>query len=212
MFGHNNVYNILRIRIFMQNTEGVIRSKERILSSMKIRGPSLPVQVSKDIEMAPLFASAFLSELKAEGKLKISDMKVGSSPLYYLAGQEVMLENFSKYLNNREKEAYDLLREKKILDDEEQEPVVRVALRAIKDFALPVRARVSGEVKTFWKYFSVEDSEVSKLIGGLAKSIAKPNVARPPAQPKVEDVKSKVERKVVESDFSKVVKDYLRGN
>ena len=80
----------------------LINQKDKLLSTLRIRGPSLPVQIAKAIGVSPLFASAFLSELKSEDKLKISNMRVGSSPLYYLQGQENMLENFSQYLNNRE--------------------------------------------------------------------------------------------------------------
>ena len=41
-------------------------------------------------------------------------MKVGSSPIYYLLGQESNLEFFSHHLNNKEKEAFTILKDKKI--------------------------------------------------------------------------------------------------
>jgi len=148
----------------MQSLEGVNNTKDKILSTLRLKGPCLPVQISKEINFSPLFASAFLSELKGEGKLKISNMRVGSSPLYYLPGQEEMLEKFSGYLNQREKEAYFHLREKRVLDDAEQSPVMRVALRAIKDFAHSVRVNVKGEARLFWKHFSLSDEEVTKFV------------------------------------------------
>ncbi len=158
-------------------------SKERILSTMRLRGPILPVQVAKEINFSPLFASAFLSELKDESKIKISNMRVGSSPLYYLPGQEGMLEKFVPYLNQREKEAFAKLKQEKILEDSEQDPVVRVALRAIKDFAVPVQVRVGSEMKLFWKYFVLPDEEFESLVSGDAK--------------KAEEVKEKIEEKLV---------------
>ena len=139
----------------MIEVEKLNTSKEKILSTIRMRGPILPVQVAKEINFSPLFASAFLSELKDEDKIKISNMRVGSSPLYYLPGQEVMLEKFVPYLNQREKEAFQKLRQEKLLEDANQDPVVRVALRAIKDFAIPVKVRVDGEMKLFWKYFTI---------------------------------------------------------
>ncbi|MFC1682475.1 hypothetical protein ACFL0X_02575, partial [Nanoarchaeota archaeon] len=63
--------------------------------------------------------------------------RVGSSPVYFLEGQERGLEGFSNHLKSKEKEAFDLLKEKKFLGDSEIEPAIRVALRAIKDFAVP---------------------------------------------------------------------------
>jgi hypothetical protein len=148
----------------MIEVEKLNTSKEKILSTIRARGPILPVQIAKEINFSPLFASAFLSELKDEGKLKISNMRVGSSPLYYLPGQEAMLERFVPYLNQREKEAFQKLKQEKILEDVNQDPVVRVALRAIKDFAVPVKVRVNGEMKLFWKYFVLADDEITKII------------------------------------------------
>ena len=148
----------------MIEVEKLNTSKEKILSTIRMRGPILPVQVAKEINFSPLFASAFLSELKDEDKIKISNMRVGSSPLYYLPGQEVMLEKFVPYLNQREKEAFQKLRQEKLLEDANQDPVVRVALRAIKDFAIPVKVRVDGEMKLFWKYFTLSDEEIAQVI------------------------------------------------
>lgn len=140
------------------------QQKEKILLTMKVRGPCLPVQIAKVLNVTPLFASAFLSELKAEDKIKISNMRVGGSPLYYLPGQEFSLENFVKYLNQREREAFQLLKENKILEDDRQTPVVRVALRAIKDFAFPLRIMYNGEPKVFWKHFSISDEEFERIL------------------------------------------------
>lgn len=131
---------------------------------MGIRGPCLPVQVAKALNMQPLFVSAFLSELKAEEKLKISNMKVGSSPLYYLPGQEPMLENFIQHLNPKEREAFNLIKKERVLDDDKQNPVIRVALRAIPDFASQVRVRIGEQLLLFWKYSLLSETEVKDLI------------------------------------------------
>ena len=143
------------------------RDKEKILSTIRMRGPSLPVQISKSSDLSPLFASAFLSELKGEEKLKISDMKVGSSPLYYIPGQEAMLENFVQHLNQRERQAFNLLKNSKVLVDSSLEPVVRVAMRYIKDFAVAIKVKYNNEEKLFWKYFIIDDKE----FGEIAKDI-----------------------------------------
>jgi len=153
----------------MIEIEKLNTSKERILSTIRFKGPVLPVQIAKEINFSPLFASAFLSELRSEGKIKISNMRVGSSPLYYLPGQEAMLEKFVPYLNQREKEAFQKLKQSGVLEDSEQEPVVRVALRAIKDFAVPVQVRVDSEMKLFWKYFVLPDDKFESLISGSVK-------------------------------------------
>ncbi len=136
-------------------TQDTSEIKGRIISVIRQRGPSLPVHIARETGLSILFASAFLSELLSEKKIKISNMKVGSSPIYYLPGQETKLEPFSQYLNSKEREAFDLLKQKKILKDTEQEPPIRVALRAIKDFAVPLKQ----DNEIFWRYFAVPEPE-----------------------------------------------------
>jgi len=129
--------------------------KQKIIATLNSKGPSLPVHIANEIGMSILFASAFLSELLSEKKIKISYMKVGSSPIYFIAGQESKLENYSHYLKSREKDAYELLKENKFLKDEKQEPAIRVALRAIKDFAFPFRK----DEKIYWRYLTAQINE-----------------------------------------------------
>jgi len=132
-----------------------VQLKEQIISIFKRRGPSLPIHISKETGLDLLFASAFLSELIDDKRLKISVMKVGSSPLYFLQGQEHLLENFIEFLNKKEREAFLILKEKKFLKDSEQEPAIRVALRAIKDFAF--EHRKNDEL--YWKFLRADESE-----------------------------------------------------
>jgi hypothetical protein len=90
--------------------------KEKILSFLRTNGPSLPVQISREIKMDSIFASAFLSELLSQNKLKITSMKVGGSPLYYLEESRNKLEKpAEEHLKSKEKEAFLLLKEKKEL-------------------------------------------------------------------------------------------------
>jgi hypothetical protein len=134
-------------------TQDGVQIRDKIISFIRLRGPSLPVQIARETGLSILFASAFLSELFGEKIVKISNIRVGSSPLYFIPGQEPQLERFSQYLKSREKDAFMLLAERKILRDSEQQPAIRVALREIKDFAIPFEK--NNEV--FWRYFLIEE-------------------------------------------------------
>jgi hypothetical protein len=142
--------------------------KEKIVSFLRAKGPSLPVHIAKETNQSILFASAFLSELVAEKKVKLSHMKVVSSPLYLIPGQEENLEKYSNHLKSKEKDAYQLLKEKNTLKDKELDPAIRVALRSIKDFAVPFEK--SGELH--WRYFTIKDGETKKVD---QKTIIKPD-------------------------------------
>ncbi|MBI3027774.1 hypothetical protein HYY70_06715 [Candidatus Woesearchaeota archaeon] len=139
-------------------------TRERIIEIIKAKGPVLPVQIAKEIGSNILMASAHLAELTASGMLKISAIKVGGSPLYYLAAQEAMLQKFVENMNDKEKKAYDSLSQDKILRDSEQEPVIRVALREIKDFAIPLNVNYNNNKEIFWKWYLTSNEEAERLI------------------------------------------------
>lgn len=148
----------------MPDLQKLHADKERIVSTVKLKGPSFPARISREVGIPPLFVSALLSELLSERRLKLSNMKVGSSPIYLIPGQEKELENFSEFLNHRERQAFNILKDSGVLSDESQEPAIRVALRSIKDFAIPLNVKFGDETKLFWKYFTISDEIARKRL------------------------------------------------
>lgn len=138
--------------------------QEKILEILKKEGPSLPSKVGKQVGTSILFASAMLSELSSSGKVKISKTKIDGSPVYYLPGQESKLQDLYSNLNDKDKKAFDLLKENKILNDDDIDPLSRVSLRGIKDFAIPLNVSNNGNKYTFWKWYLVSKEEAENLI------------------------------------------------
>jgi hypothetical protein len=134
--------------------------KEKIISTIESKGPTLPIQIAKETGMNTIFSSAFLSELYNEKKIKMSHLRVGSSPVYFIEGQEPQLEKFANYLKSKEKEAFQILKENKFLEDSKLQPAIRVALREIKDFAIPFKK----DEEIFWKFFTISDDEIRKIL------------------------------------------------
>lgn len=131
-------------------TKDLSEIKNKIISFLEENGPSLPAQIARHIGTDMIFASAFLSELCSEKRIETTNMRVGSSPIYFLESQKEMLEKYaSQYLKSKEKEAFERIKERGILKEEDQEPAIRVALKEIKDFAIPLKKE--GEI--YWKYF-----------------------------------------------------------
>lgn len=149
------------------------RTKDLIISFIRARGPSLPVHIARDVKLSPLFAAAFLSELYGEGKVRMSALKVGSSSLYYLNEQEAQLENFTEHLNQREKEAFALLKAQQLLDDEALEPVTRVALRSLRDFAMPLKFTHDEKPRLFWRHFLLSEEDAQQRIARLLEPEAR---------------------------------------
>lgn len=135
--------------------------RPKILEFIKKNGPSIPRDLVKEFGGDILIVGAFLMQLKDSGKIFVSHTKIGGTPAYYCKGQEEMLQNLEKYLNDKERYAYDLLKEKKILRDYDLPTVVRLSLRIIKDFATPLVVDVNGEDEIFWKWYltSLVDAE-----------------------------------------------------
>jgi len=141
-----------------------METNEKILALVKERGPVLPVHISKEISDDILMTSARLSELLSNKQIKISSLKVGGSPLYYASGQEIKLQNFAVNLSGKEKDAYDLLRSRKVLKDSNQEPAFRVALRQIKDFAVLLQVNYNNKAELFWKWYLLGNNETKERI------------------------------------------------
>src|SRR3989338_4988111 len=182
-----------------EKTAKVLETKERILEIIKSRGPSLPVHVSSELKISMLFASAFLSELLSERKIKISHMKAGGSPLYFVPGQEPMLENSSRYLHSKEKDAFIMLKENSVLEDEKMLPAIRVALRDIKDFAFPLQVETPlAEKRLFWRFLTTSEDDAREMIAKALKK-EKPKQAKKEEKAEKPEEKSEVKLKPKET-------------
>ena len=200
--------------------------KRKIISFLDSNGPSLPVRIAKKIEMEPVFASAILSELLNEKRIKLSHMKIGASPLYLLPTQEKRLEEHHSNLKNIEKDAYLKLKENKFLIDNEEIPAIRVALRNLKDFA----KNFNFEEKIIWRYAFISEEDIVNILKKkkekpLEKIIEKPEIknlinVEPGKKPTKENIQK--EKKIEDifkenseessTEFSEEVKDFLSKN
>src|SRR4030042_4845042 len=97
--------------------------RQKVIDFIRVKGPSLPVHITKEINQNILMSSAILSEMVSKGDLKISNIKLGGSPLYYIKGQEYKLQNYIDRLNPKDRKTLELLREKKVLRDVKLQPI-----------------------------------------------------------------------------------------
>lgn len=150
-----------------------MQDQDRILSFLQVMGPTIPSKVAKSIKSEILIASAFLSDLSAQGKVKISNLKVGGSPLYYLPGQEDQLLNFVKEnLNPKDVIVINQLREKGILREAELELFSKVSLRSLKDFAIPMQVTVGLQKELFWKWHLLSNEQFNQRIGEMINGVS----------------------------------------
>lgn len=167
------------------------------MQTIQKEGPVLPTKIAQVLGTTVLLASAQLSELVSRKKLLISQLKVGGgSPVYYLPGQEEKLQNFYDNLDGKDKQTFDLLKEKKILRDKELEPMTRVSIRGIKDFAKALEVNIGGQKEIFWKWYLIKNEEASELI----REKLQPKIESPKPNPAAEEEKKIEEEKPVEKE------------
>lgn len=146
--------------------------RDETINFIRTNGPVLPVQIAKHVNTNILFASAILSELVDRRMLKITSASIGGSPLYYLAGQEEQMDSrLCLSLGGREKEAYNLLKDNKVLWEKSLEPWQRVAVKSLKDFAVQISVNINGNIENFWKHGIVNDEEAKQIISSIMDEV-----------------------------------------
>lgn len=173
-------------------------NRQEVLNVVRSKGPVQPAQVATTVNTNILFASAILSELVQNKLVKITYIKRGGSPFYYVAGQEQKLMDLAQFLKGKVKEAYDLLSEKLIIKDNGALPWQRVALRELKDFAVALPVNYKGNQEIFWKWYLMPNDEAKPLIKKVLTG-----------ENKVEEIpeKEEVEEKQEEVVQQKLVKE-----
>jgi len=141
--------------------------RQRALDYLRSHGPSVPVAVGKHLGTNSMLAGAVLSDLKEKGELRISRLKVGGSPLYYLQGQEPDLLRFRNHLDAKEREVITELEQRRVMRESACSPLQRVALRNSQDFAIPLDVTFKGGKETFWKWFAVPDADAEGTIRSM---------------------------------------------
>jgi len=175
-------------------------NKDKILAFIRKKGPSGPAEISKEIGKDTLITSSILSELSSKGELKISHVKFGSGPFYYLANQKGLLERISKHLNEKDLRAYEMLKDHKVIRDSELNPLQKVSMSSIKDYAVPLKVTINQKVEIFWKYYMLTNEESTQIIKD--KYFPKPK-SKPQPAPKPTVKKETVKQKPVSKPPSK---------
>ncbi len=160
--------------------------REKVLAMARVR-PVLPTEVAKALSTNSMLAGAMLAEMSEKGLLKLSSLKVGGSPVYFVPGNEAQLLGFTESMNGKDRQTVQLLEREKVLRDAEVEPLVRVSLRAVKDFAVPLTVSHSGTEERFWKWFLLDDKEAEALIRQKVMPEAKEQEKSEPVEAVVEE-------------------------
>lgn len=147
-------------------------TRDKVLELVKEKGPIIPSDLTAELKENTMIIGAFLSELISAKEIKISNAKIGGSPAYFIDTQKPELEKkLYSHLNEKNRRAFDVLKQNDILQDEPQTPLMRTALRAIPDFAVPFKVTYKGKQHLFWKYFLTSDDVVKTKVKAVLEQL-----------------------------------------
>ena len=189
--------------------------KEKIVEFIRENGPTLPVQIVSKTGGNSFVASAYLSDLVDKKEILQSDERVGSVPLYYLAGQEAMLKKKLDELNLSTKTARNF-QKKKVVETPELDSKRKDFDRRLKEIENEETHRKDKKKSALEKAREL----IKKTVPKPRIEIPRPKleVSKPIEQPKIEkpvEVRPKVVEKpkvvetIEETAFSKRASEFL---
>ncbi|MBN1923848.1 MAG: hypothetical protein JW791_03765 [Nanoarchaeota archaeon] len=135
--------------------------KSKIVELIKSLGPIVPSEITSKLESNSVIISALISELIKEGVVKYSHKKIGSSPLYYLPGQEnEVRKRLTPELKIPERKIVEFFDEKKLVLKNNLSPQQRFMVDDLKDFITPLTLNINGEDKIFYKHYSISTQAI----------------------------------------------------
>ena len=137
---------------------------QQVVGLLRSKGPLVVNDIRKALKTDSFLVGATLSSLLSRKVVKVTHLKKGSSPFYYVPTQEPLLEKFIDQHNSKDQAAIQKLRESQVLRDRDLELIDRVALRQVKDFAKEVVAQVPGGQILFWRYYLLTEAQAIELI------------------------------------------------
>ncbi len=190
---------------------------DKIIGLARLR-PVQPTDIARQFGVDLIVAGAYLSTLSSKKLLRITNLKSGSSPFYFYPGNEAQLLDYSKYLNEKDRITFDLLKEKKVLRPSEESPLIRVSLANIKDFAIPLEASHNNSKEIFYKWFLLKDDEAIDIIKKMVdkKELAvKKEISVEDIKPelKTEQIKKKIKKpQISQSNNSDFISFFKENN
>lgn len=127
-------------------------------------GPMVPAEVVSKVGSNTIIVGAILSDMARSKRLLITHGKWGSSPLYYLPLHKDKIQRLYEKMNDKDKKAFTLIKEKLVLCDEQLNALERTCIRSLTDFAIPIVVKTDQGELNFFKWYLADDEQIRPLI------------------------------------------------
>jgi hypothetical protein len=143
----------------------MLLTKDNLLRFVKQKKYVIPSDVSSEFETSTMIASAALSELAKDGSVKITHLKLSSSPYYYDKTQKEAIQDLAdKHFSGHDLNLYKKLKESQILNSNSLSAAEQLATIKIRDFGIPLEIETNGKTLKFWVWYLRDLDETTKQI------------------------------------------------
>ena len=128
----------------------MLLTKDNLLRFVKQKKYVIPSDVSSEFETSTMIASAALSELAKDGTVKITHLKLSSSPYYYYQLQKESIQELAeKHFSGHDLALYKKIKESQILNSNSLAAAEQLSTVKIRDFAIPLEIESEGKKLNF---------------------------------------------------------------
>ncbi len=141
---------------------------EEVLQAVRQLGPVVPNKIKQHLAQPDsMLINIYLSDLQKEGKVRLTHVQLGTSSFAYTPEHIPKLESLIDHLNEKDRRVAKRLKEEQIMRASTQDPLTRVALQNIKDFAKPLHVKTTQGEETFYKWYLLSTEEAQEKIKRL---------------------------------------------
>ncbi len=143
-------------------------TQEDVLKAVRELGPVVANKIKQRLNQPDsMMVNIYLSDLAREGKVRMTHVQLGSSSFAYTPEHIPKLEALIDNHNEKDRRVAHRLKQEKVMRASEQDPLTRVALQNIKDFAKPVQVKTSQGEETFYRWYMLSAEQAQTHIREL---------------------------------------------
>lgn len=181
----------------------MLLTKDNLKRFVREKRYTIPSEVASEFETSTMIASAALSELTKDSGVKVTHLKLSSSPYYYDSNQrEALQELAEKHFSSTEKNLYENLKQSQIINEISLTIPQKLSMEKIKDFYEELEISNKGKDMKFFVWYLRDLKETKKQIMDYLKDDS-PSASQdsPKKEIKKENTSQlKVEKKIEEQE------------
>ncbi len=176
----------------------MILTRDNILRYIREKKAVTPSMIAEDFDTSTMIASAALSELAKDGLIKITYLKLASSPYYYDPKQSsILIELGNKHLKGYDKEIFLKLKEQEVINNSSLSIQEALAIERIKDFAKELNIEHNNKKLKFWVWFQRDLEKTKEQILSVLNSKNKTSKSKEDIDKKNSQVKQSLKKEEI---------------